>query len=136
MRPHGHKPFHIFLLLGLAFVSVAYESATSANRTVEASSQTEKGPGPIPPDAPLARPESLQQIGVPVEATRAAAPADNPRRRRRSHWAKSSSSTGACQWMGRLPAVRATIRHALSPTEDRFPSASTAKRASAILRRY
>ena len=80
MRPHGHKPFHIFLLLGLAFVSVAYESATSANRTVEASSQTEKGPGPIPPDGPLARPKSLQQIGVPVEATRAAAPADNPQK--------------------------------------------------------
>jgi cytochrome c peroxidase len=78
MRPHGHKPFHIFFLLGLAFVSVAYESATSANRTVEASSQTKKGPGLIPPDGPLARPKSLQQIGVPVEATRAAAPADNP----------------------------------------------------------
>src|SRR6202051_513982 len=78
MRPHGHKPFHIFLLLGVAFVSVAYESATSANRTVEASSQTEKGPGQIPPDGPLARPKSLRQIGVPVEATRAAAPADNP----------------------------------------------------------
>jgi cytochrome c peroxidase len=78
MRPHGHKPFHIVLLLGLALMSVAYESALSPNRTVEASSQTGQGPGPIPPDGPLARPKSLQQIGVPVEATRAAAPADNP----------------------------------------------------------
>src|SRR5260370_1375527 len=75
MRPHGHKPFHIVLLLGLALVSVAYESTISATRTFEASSQD---PGPIPPDGPLARPKSLQQIGVPVEATRAAAPADNP----------------------------------------------------------
>jgi len=33
---------------------------------------------PIPPDGPLARPKSLEQVGVPVEITRAAAPADNP----------------------------------------------------------
>ena len=78
MRPHGHKPFHIVLLLGLALVSVAYENAISANRTFEASSQIEQGPGPIPPDGLLARPKPLQQIGVPVEATRAAVPADNP----------------------------------------------------------
>src|SRR5258707_1729575 len=78
MRPHGHKPSYIVPLLGLALMSVAYESALSPNRTVEASSQTGQGPGPIPPDGPLARPKSLQQIGVPVETTRAAAPADNP----------------------------------------------------------
>jgi len=78
MGAHGHKPFHMVLLVGLALVSVAYESAISANRTFEASLQTEQGPGPIPPDGPLARPKSLQQIGVPVEATRAAVPADNP----------------------------------------------------------
>src|SRR5216683_5761674 len=78
MRPHSHKPFHVVLLLGLALMSVVYESAMSANRTFEASSQTERGPGPIPPDGLLARPKSLQQIGVPVEATRAAAPSDNP----------------------------------------------------------
>jgi cytochrome c peroxidase len=78
MRPHGHKPSYIVSLLGLALMSVAYESTLSPTRTVEASSQTGQGPGPIPPDGPLARPKSLQQIGMPVEATRAAAPADNP----------------------------------------------------------
>lgn len=67
-----------FFLLGLALMSVAYESALSPNRTVEASSQTGQGPGPVPRDGPPARPKSLQQIGVPVEATRAAAPVDNP----------------------------------------------------------
>jgi cytochrome c peroxidase len=79
MRPHGHKPSYIVLLLGLALMSVAYESTLSPSRTVAVSPQTGQGPGPIPPDGPLARPKSLQQVGVPVEATRAAAPADNPR---------------------------------------------------------
>src|SRR6201998_1406357 len=78
MRPHGHKPFPIVVSLGLALVSVAYESVISAKRTFAASPQTEQGPGPIPPDGPLARPKSLQQVGVPVEANRAAAPNDNP----------------------------------------------------------
>ena len=36
------------------------------------------GPGPIPPAGPLAAPKSLKQVGVPVAATRAAAPPDNP----------------------------------------------------------
>jgi cytochrome c peroxidase len=35
-------------------------------------------PRPIPEAGPLARPKSLQQIGVPVDLTRAAIPADNP----------------------------------------------------------
>jgi cytochrome c peroxidase len=78
MRLHGHKPFDIVLLLGLAWVSVAYKGAISANRAFAASLPPRQGPGPIPPDGPLARPKSLQQIGVPVEATRTAAPPDNP----------------------------------------------------------
>lgn len=32
----------------------------------------------IAPDGPPARPKSLEQVGVPVAITRAAAPADNP----------------------------------------------------------
>jgi cytochrome c peroxidase len=35
-------------------------------------------PPPIPQTDPLAQPESLQQVGAPVEMTRAAIPADNP----------------------------------------------------------
>jgi cytochrome c peroxidase len=78
MRAHGPKPFHIVLLLDLTLASVAYESITSTDRKFEAFPRAEQGPGPIPPDGPLARPKSLEQIGVPVETTRAAAPADNP----------------------------------------------------------
>jgi cytochrome c peroxidase len=78
MRARSQIPSHIALLLGLALVSVAHESAISADRKFEVSSQPEQGPGSIPPDGPLARPKSLQQTGVPVEATRAAVPADNP----------------------------------------------------------
>jgi hypothetical protein len=41
-----------------------------------------KGPNvrlpPTPETDPLAQPKSLQQVGVPVEMTRAAIPADNP----------------------------------------------------------
>src|SRR6266550_6583741 len=33
---------------------------------------------PTPETDPLAQPKSLQQVGVPVEMTRAAIPADNP----------------------------------------------------------
>jgi cytochrome c peroxidase len=77
MRPHGHKPFHIVLLLGLALMSVAYESAVSANRTFGHRHKQCKAQGSFLL-TPLARPKSLQQIGVPVKATRAAAPADNP----------------------------------------------------------
>ena len=45
---------------------------------VEASPQTPPGPGPIPIAGPLAEPKSIDQPGAPVEATRAAIPADNP----------------------------------------------------------
>ena len=36
------------------------------------------GPGPIPPPGPLAAPKPLNQVGLPVAATLAAVPADNP----------------------------------------------------------
>jgi cytochrome c peroxidase len=44
----------------------------------QASTQTPSKTPPIPVAGPLAEPKSLKQVGVPVEATRAAAPADNP----------------------------------------------------------
>ena len=55
-------------LMGLLLLSLAFGSAISA----------ESGPGPIPSDGPLARPKSLEQIGVPAETTRSAAPPNNP----------------------------------------------------------
>jgi cytochrome c peroxidase len=78
MRAHSPKPFHVVLFLALILVSTACERAISADRKLQTSPQVERGPGPIPPDNPLARPKSLQQVGVPVDATRAAVPADNP----------------------------------------------------------
>jgi len=45
---------------------------------VQASAQTNVQARPIPAAGPLAAPKSLSQVGVPIEATRAAAPADNP----------------------------------------------------------
>jgi cytochrome c peroxidase len=45
--------------------------------TVVAPSQTNKAP-PIPKAGPLAEPRSLQQLGVPLDQTRAAIPKDNP----------------------------------------------------------
>ncbi len=44
----------------------------------EASQQTAPKRPPIPAAGPLAEPKSLRQVGIPVEATRAAVPADNP----------------------------------------------------------
>ena len=46
--------------------------------TAEAAPQTPAVAPPIPAAGPLAEPKSLTQVGVPVAATRAAAPADNP----------------------------------------------------------
>src|SRR5258708_37424437 len=45
--------------------------------TVIAPSQTNKAP-PIPKAGPLAEPRSLQQVGVPLDQTRATIPKDNP----------------------------------------------------------
>jgi cytochrome c peroxidase len=78
MRIRCRMRFHSALLLTLTLVSIAFEGASSADRKFEVSSQPERRPGPIPPDGPLARPKSLKQTGVSLEATRGAAPADNP----------------------------------------------------------
>jgi cytochrome c peroxidase len=81
MRFINPKRLCVPLLVGLSLVSLDYKSAISANKrdlTATVGTQTIPRVSPIPPDGPLAAPKSLQQIGVPVEATRAAAPADNP----------------------------------------------------------
>lgn len=45
---------------------------------VYANDATQHAPAPIPEAGPLARPKSLNQVGLPVDATRAAIPPDNP----------------------------------------------------------
>jgi cytochrome c peroxidase len=69
-----------FITVVVACVLVPdYEKARSANRNLEPTAQAETAQQapPIPPAGPLADPKSLKQFGVPLEATRAAAPADN-----------------------------------------------------------
>jgi cytochrome c peroxidase len=78
MRTRGQMPFHIAVSIGLLLATVECETGITANRSVEESSQAERGPGPIPRDSPLARPKSLRQAGVPVKATRDSVPRDNP----------------------------------------------------------
>jgi cytochrome c peroxidase len=66
----------------LCITGLTYQSANSANQsagaTQGASAQSEGHAPPIPRVSPLADPKSLKQVGLPVEATRAAVPADNP----------------------------------------------------------
>jgi len=57
---------------------VAREVSWRLVATVEAAPQTPAAPIPVPAAGPLAEPKSLNQVGVPLEATRAATPADNP----------------------------------------------------------
>jgi cytochrome c peroxidase len=68
-----------FFASALAFAVPIYKDAKpfywTLDSTVEA--QAPHAP-PIPADGLLARPKSLKQVGVPVEATRAAVPMDNP----------------------------------------------------------
>jgi cytochrome c peroxidase len=67
--------FCIPLLLGSALV---YLAASNFETTVTASPPAAPQATPIPAAGPLAAPKSLEQVGVPLDATRAAAPADNP----------------------------------------------------------
>jgi len=56
---------------------VAIKTGLRLETQVQASETPAKVP-PIPVAGPLAEPKSLKQVGLPVEATLAAAPADNP----------------------------------------------------------
>src|SRR5882724_11949796 len=55
------------------------KASSAAEAAPDGATQQPNGkPPPIPEAGPLARPKSLQQVGIPVEATRAAIPPDNP----------------------------------------------------------
>jgi cytochrome c peroxidase len=70
------------LLTGVPLVGLGHEGARSAEANLEAavlaSAQPAPRAPPIPAAGPLAEPKFLRQIGVPIDATRAAVPADNP----------------------------------------------------------
>ncbi len=69
------------VVAGLSMVGLRQEPAkpagSNAAATADASPQTAHAP-PIPAAGPLAAPKPSNQVGVPVEGTRAAIPADNP----------------------------------------------------------
>ena len=65
----------------LSMLALGYLSVPSESQSLDATLGTGQNEGhapPIPAASPLADPKSLKQVGVPVEATRAAVPADNP----------------------------------------------------------
>src|SRR6266481_5516637 len=82
MRFGNRIRFCTTLLVGAAALTrgceIAKEASWNLEARVEASRQTQANPPPIPAAGQLAEPKSLKQVGVPVEATRAAVPADNP----------------------------------------------------------
>src|SRR5271157_673830 len=64
------------LLLGLGRIRGQQESTGS--RTKTAPPQVTLKPASIPEAGVLGQPKSQQQVGLPVDATRAAVPSDNP----------------------------------------------------------
>ena len=74
------KGLSFLFFLVLVMMASDYESAGrfTWNLGLNAEAQAVPHAPPIPPDGPLARPKSLNQVGLPLEATRAAVPTDNP----------------------------------------------------------
>jgi cytochrome c peroxidase len=73
----------LVLLVGAATLILGYggagnKASSAAEAAPDGATQQPNGkPPPIPKVGPLARPKSLQQVGIPAEATRAAIPPDN-----------------------------------------------------------
>src|SRR6266496_4951443 len=66
------------MIVGAATLIPGSEDVGKKAILKKASQHTASKPPSIPAAGPLARPKSLKQVGVPVEATRGAIPADNP----------------------------------------------------------
>lgn len=69
------------LLLSVAGIRVGWTITTpvpaNSETIVEPNSQATAEVPPIPPDGPMALPKSLDQVGLPLDAVRAAVPVDN-----------------------------------------------------------
>jgi cytochrome c peroxidase len=72
----------INVLLSIAGIGLGWTIAQhvlgNSETIVQANPQATAKVSPIPPDGPLALPKSLDQVGLPLEAVRAAVPVDNP----------------------------------------------------------
>lgn len=79
MRVGKQIRYCISVVLALGLAALGYKSAKASSWNVEPTvgAQTPHAP-PIPAAGPLAGPKSLTQVGVPVETTGEAVPADNP----------------------------------------------------------
>jgi len=86
---------------------------------------------PTPETDPLAQPKSLQQVGVPVEMTRAAIPADNPQTAEKISLGQKLFFDRVCRLTARSHVAHAMIPHSPLPTGNPPRSASKAASASA-----
>ena len=80
MTTAKQRRLRIGLLAAIAAGALSFglESAGKQARSDEAARPLTPKPRPIPKAGPLAQPKSLQQVGLPADATRAAIPPDNP----------------------------------------------------------
>jgi cytochrome c peroxidase len=67
-----------FLNLVLALGRIRGQQESTGSHAEAATQQATTKPPPIPKAGPLGQPKSQQQVGIPVDATRAAIPSDNP----------------------------------------------------------
>jgi hypothetical protein len=123
-----------FCLVGLHEIAKSRDS--NLETLAQVSPQTTPHAPPIPVAGPLADPKSLNQVGLPVEATRMAPPVENPQTPEKIALGEKFFLMDDCRLMEPLRAVHAMIRHALSRTGDRFPLESKAALASATLRLF
>jgi|SRR5215472_6333298 len=78
MQVSRRKRFCITTGFALVLVARGYNSANSFSGNLSTIEAQTSQVSPIPAAGLLASPKSLKQVGVPVDATRAAVPADNP----------------------------------------------------------
>ncbi len=80
MTTAKRRRLRIGLLVAIAAGTLSFglEGADKQARSDEAAPPATPKPRPIPKAGPLAQPKSLQQIGLPTDATREAIPPDNP----------------------------------------------------------
>jgi len=78
MRVETEIRYCISVVLALGLAALGYRSAQDSHWNLEPTTGAQTPHAPIPPAGPLAAPKSLTKIGVPIEATRAAEPVDNP----------------------------------------------------------
>src|SRR5229473_2568202 len=82
------KPTCLGFAVGVTVINIALlfggeggrrsDSSTEAQPQIDSPRQTPRKAPPIPNAGPLAKPRSLQQVGLPVELTRTVTPSDNP----------------------------------------------------------